>query len=496
MARKKKSREERRSGAQINQQGYQPYQPYQPMDGQPNYQGGNDPYYQQPMNGQPNYQGNSDPYYQQPMNGQPNYQGGSDSYYQQPMNGQPNYQGNSDSYYQQPMGGQPNYQGGGDPYYQQPMNGQPYQQQYSRNTGYQQPGSEAQAEALRKKKKRRTRKIVMFVVEVIVLVILAGALYIAAAFSKMETVELENEEEIKQQVVEQLDEEVVEQLNDYWNIALYGVDSRSGETSMQTRTDTIMVASIDRATKEVKLVSVYRDTYLDNTDGHYRKATECYEAGGASRSINMLNRNLDLDITNYVSVDMSVVAEVVDMVGGVEIDVRDDEITHLNNYQVEGSEITGKEIIPVTETGPQVLNGLQAMSYCRIRYTDGADYERTERQRTVLGKIFEKVQKLDILTLTGMIDQILPYITTNLTKTEILSLAKDVAAYKIGETAGFPFNKTAMGSDWGDIVVPVDLQSNVTELHEFLFGTQNYVPSSQVQEISAYISNYTGYYAE
>ncbi len=459
MSRKKKSREERRSGAQMNPQSYQPYQPYQP-----DYQAGGDSNYQRS-----------------------GYQAGTDPNYQQQAGGQQGYQMGADPYYQQQMGGQQGYQMGADPY---------YQQQYRQNAGYQQQNRDAQAEALRKKKKRRTRKIAMFIIEVIILVVLAGALYMAAAFSKMETVELENEEEIKQQVVEQLDEEVMEQLNDYWNIALYGVDSRYGETATQTRTDTIMVASINRATKEVKLVSVYRDTYLDNTDGHYRKATECYEAGGASRSINMLNRNLDLDITNFVSVDMSVVAEVVDMIGGIEIDVQPDEIEHLNNYQNEGSQITGKEKIEVTEPGLQTLNGLQAMSYCRIRYTVGDDYKRTERQRTVLEKIFEKVQKLDPLTLTGMIDQVLPYITTNLTKTEILSLAKDVAAYKIGETAGFPFDKAATGSEMGDLVVPVDLQSNVTKLHEFLFGTQNYVPSSQVQEISAYISDYTGYYAE
>lgn len=486
MSRKKKSREERRSGAQMNPQGYQPYQPYQP-----DYQTGGDSNYQRTA-----YQAGTDPNYQQPMGGQSGYQNGGDPYYQQSMNGQSGYQTGSDPYYQQSMNGQPGYQTGSTSYYQQPMGGQPYQQQYRQNVGYQQLNREAQAEALKKKKKRRARKITMFVIEVIILLILAGALYMAAAFSKMETVKLENEEEIKQQVVEQLDEEVMEQLNDYWNIALYGVDSRYGETATQTRTDTIMVASINRTTKEVKLVSVYRDTYLDNTDGHYRKATECYEAGGASRSINMLNRNLDLDITNYVSVDMSVVAEVVDMIGGIEIDIQEDEIEHLNNYQVEGSEITGKEIIQVTGAGPQTLNGLQAMSYCRIRYTIGDDYKRTERQRLVLEKIFEKVQKLDPLTLTGMIDKILPYITTNLTKTEILSLAKDVAAYKIGETVGFPFDKTATGSEMGDLVVPVDLQSNVTKLHEFLFGTQNYVPSSQVQEISAYISDYTGYYAE
>ena len=152
-------------------------------------------------------------------------------------------------------------------------------------------------------------------------------------------------------------------LKGYTNIALFGVDSREGSLDKEAHSDTILIASINNKTKDVKLVSVYRDTYLDNTNGEYRKATECYYFGGPSRAISMLNKNLDLDITDFVTVDFTAVADVVDALGGIDIDVQEDEIVHLNNYQVEGSQVTGKEIVPVEYAGLQTLNGLQALSY-------------------------------------------------------------------------------------------------------------------------------------
>ena len=459
MARKKEDRHSRRSDREntYSQQNYRQdpnSQYYQQNGNDPYYQGGQQ-YYQQDGNG-PYYDPN-EPYYQQNGNG---------PYYQQNGNG---------PYYQQ---------NGNGPYYQQGMG----DQQYYRQTA--DPGWEKAAS--KKTKGRKVRRRILFVMEILILLILAGGLYIGATLSKMDTVDIE-ESAIVENVQVQLDEQVVEKLKGYWNIALFGVDSREG-SSENGLSDTIIVASINRDTKEIKMASVYRDTYLDNTNGEFRKANDAYLQGGPERAINMLNRNLDLDITNFVTVNMSVLAEVVNDIGGVEIDVREEEIEHLNNYQNEGSEITGLEKIPVTTAGLQTLNGLQAMSYCRIRYI-GLDYERTERQRKVLTQIFEKVQSMDILSLTGIITDILPYISTNLTQTEILSLAKDVTSYKLGENTGFPFDKLATDVDAGDCVVPVNLAQNVTQLHSFLFGDdENYIPSETVQSISNTIMERTGVY--
>lgn len=459
MARKKEDRHSRRSDREntYSQQNYR--------------QDPNSQYYQQNVN---------DPYYQ-----------GGQQYYQQDGNG-PYYDPN-EPYYQQNGNGPYYQQNGNGPYYQQNGNGPYYQQgmgdqQYYRQTA--DPGWEKAAS--KKTKGRKVRRRILFVMEILILLILAGGLYIGATLSKMDTVDIE-ESAIVENVQVQLDEQVVEKLKGYWNIALFGVDSREG-SSENGLSDTIIVASINRDTKEIKMASVYRDTYLDNTNGEFRKANDAYLQGGPERAINMLNRNLDLDITNFVTVNMSVLAEVVNDIGGVEIDVREEEIEHLNNYQNEGSEITGLEKIPVTTAGLQTLNGLQAMSYCRIRYI-GLDYERTERQRKVLTQIFEKVQSMDILSLTGIITDILPYISTNLTQTEILSLAKDVTSYKLGENTGFPFDKLATDVDAGDCVVPVNLAQNVTQLHSFLFGDdENYIPSETVQSISNTIMERTGVY--
>ncbi len=279
----------------------------------------------------------------------------------------------------------------------------------------------------------------------------------------------------------------------YQNIALFGVDSRDGSLTSDTRSDTIIVASINKRTHEVKLASVYRDTYLDNTDGHYRKATECYQAGGPQQSINMLNKNLDLDITDYVTVNFQSVITLVDLVGGVDLDITQEEMELINGYCVENKQVTGVDYTPLTTYGPVHVTGIQALAYCRIRYTVGWDYKRTERQREVITKVFSQAQSQGIPTLLNMVNTMMPQISTSMSNTEIIALATAIAGYRMGEQTGFPFDKTSMNVGVeGDCVVAVNLASNVSSLHSFLFGDESYSPSSTVQEISSAISAETG----
>lgn len=442
-----------------NQQGAPNGQNYGPY-GQPN--PGN------PYGGQNGYQ--QGPYSQNRQNYGPNQnrQG-------RPQGG-PGYNQNrgqaGPGYGQQRQQGAYRGQGGPSPYYQN-RQGAPY------------PGQRPP-----KKKKKGHRKL-FFVLEVLVLVILAGGLYVFSRLNKMQQVNIKPGDVIVNKEVQEKEPEVA---NSYTNIALYGVDSREGQLTIDAHSDALMVASINDKTKDVKLVSVYRDTYLDNTNGEYRKATECYFYGGPTRSISMLNKNLDLDIQDYVTVDFNVVADVVDAIGGVEIDVQQDEIKWLNGYQTEGSQVTGKEIVEVTQAGPQTLNGLQTLSYCRIRYTTGDDYKRTERQRTVLNKILEKVKTMPVTTLVGIVNDMFDHISTSLTLPEIIDLAKDVAAYNLVDTTGFPFNSTPMTlPTGGDCVVPVNLANNVLQLHQWMYGSDSYdAVSSTVQEISDHIINETG----
>ncbi len=414
--------------------------------------------------------------------------------------GHPYEDGRQTSYQQEPYGNEPYGRRGRGGYYQEPYGregGRGYQDGYGREDGryyqdgYGQGGGYYQPEGQRnnRRKKRRNRRKVIFAIEVLVLLILAVVLFAAFKLGRLKKQDISKGDII---INEEIDAAEAEVLDGYRNIALYGVDSREGKMDIEAHSDSIIVASINNKTKDVKLVSVYRDTYLDNTNGEYRKATECYYFGGPERSINMLNKNLDLNITDFITIDFNGLADVIELMGGIEIDVQEDEIKWINGYQEEGSQVTGREIVPVTQPGLQTLNGLQAMSYCRIRYTEGSDYKRTERQRTVLEKILEKAKTLDLLKLNAMVDEMAPHILTSLSTTEILSLAMDVGKYNLADTTGFPFELQTANISAGDCVIPQNLAQNVLELHKWLFGSDGYTPSNTVQEISNNIINETG----
>ncbi len=319
---------------------------------------------------------------------------------------------------------------------------------------------------------------------VLLVFIASGALYVAAKLGKIDTQEIAEEDIIINEEVEQL-----EDLGDgYLNVALFGVDSREGDLEQGTRTDCLIVASLNKETKEIRMISVYRDTVLDLSEGTLQKCNAAYSFGGPTMAINMLNMNLDLDIQKYVTVNFGVLAEVIDLLGGVEIDLKQEEIEYLNEYIEETAEVSGKEAHFVSEAGVQTMDGVQATTYARIRSTEGGDFTRTERQRLVIEKMVEKAQKSDLATINSIIDKVLPTISTNFTGTEILSYAQYFSQYKLGENAGFPFDKTTDTiSGLGSIVIPVDLADNVKQLHEFLFGKTDYSVSSAVQSISSAI---------
>ncbi len=336
------------------------------------------------------------------------------------------------------------------------------------------------------KKLSMKQKVLLISGIVLLLLVLAGVVYVASIFSKLDTQEID-ENEI---VINELDEEVGV---GYTNFVLFGGDSRSGDVTKNLNTDTIIIVSLNNATKEVKMVSVYRDTLLDVKNGRIKKCNSAYSSGGATQAINMLNTNLDLNIKEYVTVDFSAVVDLVDMVGGIEVDVSEKEYKEVNKYIYETAKVAQKAATPLTHAGLQTLDGVQATTYARIRKNVGNDYARTERQRLVIQKVAEKAMKSNWSTINKMIDELFPRISTNFTMTEILSYAKDFTKYKFGETAGFPFKKgsgTIPGK--GDSVFPITLKSNVSELHHFLYGTEDYQPSSKVVEISGEIAYIVG----
>ena len=186
--------------------------------------------------------------------------------------------------------------------------------------------------------------------------------------------------------------------------------------------------------------------------------------------------------------------DIVDSVGGIDIDVQEDEMPYICGYVQEIMKVTGKLSPGVTEPGTQTLNGVQATAYARIRYTAGDDFRRAERQRAVLQKVVEKLQKASPAQLNKIIDKVFPEVSTNFTMTEILEYAKDAFDYELGETTGFPFDKTTdtLGNV-GSVVIPVTMESNVKQLHSFFYGeSDNYDVSSTVSGISAKIEKKAG----
>lgn len=341
----------------------------------------------------------------------------------------------------------------------------------------------------RRYKRLRRRKII-FVLEIFVLLLVCTAafayFYIDGKLNKMQTQTLDINN-----VVVNKEVETNETLKGFTNIALFGLDTREGNLA-EANGDTMIIASINNDTKEVKLVSVYRDTYLKLGDDFFRKANAAYANGGPEMAVNMLNTNLDLDIKNYISVDFNALAEVVDLLGGLELTVDYGESVHLNNYCVETSKVTGKEYENLPGAGTYTMNGVQSVAYARIRYTAGNDFKRTERQREVIAKIVEKAKKADLSTLNNIMDKVFPMVLTNLSKSDIWSMGVNMLSYSMGDTCGFPFaHRTSNDSNSHEI--PVTLSSNAVELHEFLFGDSQYTPSSNLEEISEEIIAKYGY---
>ena len=342
----------------------------------------------------------------------------------------------------------------------------------------------------KKRKHKLLRRILIFLVVVILLLYALGSIAL-----RMLGIQADLDVSAIKSLIS---EEVLNNtsMSGYTNIALFGVDSRDEDLGEGNRTDVMMIASINNSTGDIKLVSVYRDTYLDIGDGNYQKANAAYAYGGAEQAITMLNTNLDLDITDYVTIGFAGVADLIDTVGGVEIEVDEDEIEHLNNYQSTMAEELGREYVEVTTTGTQTLNGLQAVAYCRIRYTDGGDFTRTERQRKVLTQTISKLKSAGPLTMIQAAQDLSSEIETSLSMTEIASLAVKALSMDISGTDGFPADDMVTTGYIGDAscVIPITLASNVVWLHEYLFEDTDYEVSSTVSEISAYISSVTGYY--
>lgn len=359
-------------------------------------------------------------------------------------------------------------------------------------------------------KKKWIKHLPLYLLELVVLAGAIGMLYFVTHATKAEKQQIREEdvavnEEVKEQLMQSGDGEPSEdkpELTGVYQLALFGVDARDGSLGKGNRSDTIMICSIDADTHEVKLISIYRDTYLNIGNDSYNKCNAAYAKGGPIQAINMINMNTDLYLTDYITVGFEGLIKAVDALGGVELEVTEKEIPHLNNYQIsmvgtseDGVNFTAQEgtYIPVTEPGVQTLNGLQATAYCRIRYI-GDDFQRAERQRNLITAMLEKSKTASFNDLRKAAEAVIPYISTSLDVEDILTMLSVVGDYEVTVSDGFPFAGMRNGgtmSGVGAFVVATDLDANVRKLHELLYDDADYEPSEELKSFSRTIEENT-----
>ena len=344
----------------------------------------------------------------------------------------------------------------------------------------------------RRRKKRRNgrKKIILFVFEILLLLIV---LLVVWAYNKT-LGQVKYEDALTNSeagINEDIDEDVLA------NVALFGLDNRSNGSYDEGHSDCIMIASLNYDTKEVQIVSVYRDTYLPIGNGKFAKANAAYANGGAKRAVAMLNSNLDLNITKYVCVDWKALVDAIDDIGGLDLEITKAELKEINYLIPEVDYTTGYNTPYLEGDGMQHLDGTQATCYARIRSTSGDDFLRASRQRIVLQAMLEKAKKANPATLVKICNSVVDDISTTLSLDQMVSLAKDVTKYKINSTTGFPTDLTTKNMPrCGDTVIPADLVTNVKKLHEYMFDDAAYTPSQTVQAISETIVNTTGITAD
>lgn len=345
-----------------------------------------------------------------------------------------------------------------------------------------------------RKKKKMNKGLKIFLIILLVLVIIivglgvAGYTFVNGKIGKMQ------KEDIDTTAVG-INEETKQELKGYRNIALLGIDSRADDYGLGNRSDCMMIASINQETNEIKLISVYRDTYVyvtENGTKRLDKITHAYSYGGSQNTLKSLNEAMDLNITEFVTVNFDAVIAAVDSLGGVYIDIDETEIKYVNDYIDATSESSGVKSSHITHSGRQKLDGVQAVSYTRVRYTAGGDYKRTERMRTVVEAMLSKAKTLNVGQLNSFADTILPKIRTNISTSEIWGLIPKLASFKVTESIGWPYDTKGITLDrWYG--VPVTLQSNVERLHKEAFEQEDYEASDTVKETSAAIVKKTGY---
>lgn len=337
------------------------------------------------------------------------------------------------------------------------------------------------------KRKRRRRSPLLILIFIIMLILALAGILLRTAYSKLGKIQTKSLDQ-NQLVTVNNDSN----MDDYTNYAFFGIDSQTGSMADRgNRSDSIIVVSINNSTKDVKLLSVYRDTYV-SINGKYSKINAAYSWGGPELAISTINRNLDLNIEKYATVNFKILANIVDAVGGIEVNVDKSILKNLNAYIGDMNRINGGNSPKISSGGTYTLDGNQAVAYSRIRYTAGGDLARAGRQREVLEKIFDKAKK-NPLKMMSVMDEVLPQVKTNMSQKELFDMLLSVFKYDIKDQQGFPWDQKELryyGTYYG---FPTTLKENAVRAHKYLFGTKNYQVSDELSRINQKIIYRVGY---
>ena len=321
------------------------------------------------------------------------------------------------------------------------------------------------------KKTTSKKKIIIGVIAVLAAVAIGIGVY---ANSKLSKVKQTTVDEDQLEISEEVEEEIGA---DYLNVAIFGVNAKSADDKA-VDSDAVYVASLNEKTKEVKIFSVYGNTMLEH-NGKSVKMKEAYAEGGAEEAIAVLNENLDLNIKDYVTLNFAAMVDLIDTLGGIEIDVTEEEIPHINGYAQGIAKALGKDAPDVTAAGMQTLNGVQATGYCRIRVTEGGDVKRGSRQMEVINKMLEKLKSSGFEQVDKCMDVVLPNVETNFENGDIISYGADAKKYKVSLLPAFPRTikeqvrqpqkEGVQFADFEEVVEGTDIAKDVEDLHKELF---------------------------
>lgn len=313
----------------------------------------------------------------------------------------------------------------------------------------------------------KKNKILFIIISFILIFALGGISYTYYLSSKVERVNIDRSDVVG------TGKEVPKEADDLITIALFGSDY--SEIYNVSAADATMILSINTKNNTIKLCSLMRDIYLDLPDGGKMNLNYTILDGGPSSILKAINYNFNLNVDKFVQVDLERLPKIIDALGGVEIEITPDELKYINGYIDNIDKNNNTKTEPIYTSGKQLLNGTQASAYCRIRYTEGRDFKRTERQRDVLNALFVKFKDINITEVPGIINTILPLVTTNLTNSEIISISSKALGMGLSniEQGRFPSDGNIISAGFTDMYhTNINIEGTTEELHKFLFSLE------------------------